>query len=149
MSQLDDVAAVLTEAFPHATTIDLMAPAVSDALDSLGLTVGPADSFTPLPDVASSRGPKTSDMAAASVDEMSWRHWSVLMALKECGPATDQELCDRYPGLVAAQQHGFAAQSDASIRTRRAELTKAGHVEFTGLYRPTRSGRQAMVWASR
>lgn len=106
--------------------------------------------LTSLPSVAPSRGPRTSDTAAESIQNMSERHWSVLMALQEVGPATDEELCDRYTAVVATGATSpWVPQTPQSIRTRRKELVAAGHVEATSLLRPTRTGRNAQVWQTK
>lgn len=103
----------------------------------------------PLPDVAPARGQRTSYMAAESIDNVNERQWAVYCTLQEWGPLTDEQIETHYGYNRRGPVPEVVAQSPQSLRTRRAELTKAGHVEFTGLYRPTRSGRQAMVWASR
>lgn len=107
-----------------------------------------------LPTSAPSRGPRISDVAAASVDDLEDRHFAVhaLLAIDGQG-MTDEELVERYCAIADGNgeylplfQH--PKQTPQSIRTRRAELVRAGHVVDTGQTRPTKSGRQAVVWAA-
>ena len=57
----------------------------------------------------------------------------VLEALRE-GAKTDEEIC-RTTGLRGS-----------SVRPRRLELLRDGVIEDSGQVRPTRSGREAIVW---
>jgi len=64
----------------------------------------------------------------------------VLMTLAEYGPLPDH-------ALVPLAQHVVSAhQSSSSIRSRRAELARAGLVVDTGRYKRMPSGRHAKVW---
>jgi hypothetical protein len=81
--------------------------------------------------------PMTSHDAAASVDVSLHRRY-VLALLAFWGPFTDE-------GLVDALDRQEWAMSPSSARSRRAELTRSGHVEACGQER-LRSGRRAIVW---
>lgn len=100
----------------------------------------------PLPNMAPARGPITSHAAAASIDDLSDRHYAICFALDILGSATDEELANSFENTRVQYHLEAGPQSDSSIRTRRKELARSGHVQWTGEYRPTKSGRKAMVW---
>lgn len=82
--------------------------------------------------------PVTSHEAAAGVDGADSRA-AVLaeLRLRRLGLA-DFELQEQLAGRF----------SEARIRTARHELAEAGLVESLGIYRLTRAGRRAQVWAT-
>jgi hypothetical protein len=60
------------------------------------------------------------------------------------GSMDDETLVADYEFHAAA---GYTTEaSDQSIRSRRAELTRAGILEFTGSYSITRRGRRCRIW---
>ena len=82
--------------------------------------------------------PSTSHEAAMSVSGAESQR-AVYAAL--CGVdfgLADFELEQRLAGRFSPER----------IRTARHELTEAGRVEFTGVYRMTRSRRRARVWSA-
>jgi len=83
--------------------------------------------------------PVTSHESADLANLSKPRNW-VLYVLS-CGPLTDQEVV-----LLASSFHQpFTPQR---IRTARAELTRMGLVEKSGIYRLTENNRRAVVWAA-
>jgi len=98
-----------------------------------------------LPSSAPSRGPRTSDIAAQSIDDVNERQWRVFCALRRAGTATDDELVRNYE---TSADGVLLPQTPQSIRTRRKELERAGHVSWTGETRLTRTGRPARVFAA-
>ena len=87
--------------------------------------------------------PETSHEAAESIRDLTERQWAVLASLDSHGEMADHVLVEYYGFRVP----GVVEQSPQSIRSRRAELVKAGLVEHTGEYVKTYSGRRARVWA--
>lgn len=88
--------------------------------------------------VAYQRGSRTSREAAERVDaatlrERVFRH----IAYREAWGMTDEECQDAL------------AMNPSTQRPRRVELVRAGRVVDSGRTRPTRSGRQAVVWIAR
>ena len=81
--------------------------------------------------------PETSLAAAESVAKITEKQRSVLAVLRHYGPATDEEIRDKFPPN---------SQSDSGLRTRRSELVRRGLVRHSGEYRTLASGRQARVW---
>ena len=79
----------------------------------------------------------TSTAAADSIEpHISAMQQRVLDYLEWCGGATDSEMQD-------------ALKLDPSTqRPRRRELQLAGRVQDSGLTRPTKSGRSAVVWVA-
>lgn len=88
--------------------------------------------------------------AASSIDDLSDRQWAVWWLLSYRGPQTDEELVDGYSGTMVwdrnRERHFLPYQTAQSIRSRRAELVRAGHVIPTGAKRPTKAGGYAAVW---
>ena len=76
----------------------------------------------------------TSIAAAVAIKPTTGRLHRVLIAELAHSPATDEELCDR-TGMGGNTQ-----------RPRRRELQLAGLVVDSGITRPTRSGKEAVVW---
>ena len=84
--------------------------------------------------------PVTSHEAADLANLSKPRNW-VLYVLS-CGPLADHEVV-----LLASSFHQpFTPQR---IRTARAELTRMGLVEKSGIYRLTENNRRAIVWQIR
>jgi len=85
--------------------------------------------------------PQTSWDAARSLtdEDISDTQREILEVFAVIGPMTDEEL------IEMAETMGMR-RSPSGIRTRRNELVETGIVEDTGQRRPTRSGRQAVVW---
>lgn len=84
--------------------------------------------------------PKTSQDAAASVDNVTMTQEFVLRALKR--PRTDPQLIEAY-----RKQKKAPLASESGIRTRRAELVDKGLVVDSGVRSVTPFGRKAIVWA--
>lgn len=111
-----------------------------------------------LPTSAPKGDPKT---AAASIENLNDRQWAVWWVLSYYGPLTDEVAVERYDAFTGMNLRTVAycnpdisprllpPQSAASIRSRRAELVRAGHVYDTGEKRATSNGGQARVWAAR
>lgn len=95
--------------------------------------------------VARKADPETSHAAADSVtrEYVCETQQRILAALRLSGPQTDEEIL-RSLGL---DSRGPVSPSGA--RSRRAELVARGLVEWTGLTRPLKTGRQARVWRLR
>ena len=83
-------------------------------------------------------------MAAASVGDIRLSQAAVLRVLQQLGESTDEELVFAYPAYQ--RTWGLPTQSSSGIRTRRAELVRAGLVEHTGGRRPISTGRLARIW---
>ena len=83
--------------------------------------------------------PRTSHLAAASVENLTERRAAVLYVLGVIQRGTDEDIADAYPP-------GMIQQSPSGLRTRRNELVELGHVRDSGLRRKLRSGREAIVW---
>lgn len=125
-------------------TLGIATEILKRTLEEEGLRLVEAEA---LPKMAPARGPITSHLAAAAVNDLPDRHYAVYFALSVLGTATDQELADAFDGIRRDYRLvSVGPQTTESLRTRRDELAKAGKVQFTGEYRPTRSGRKAMVW---
>lgn len=105
---------------------------------------------TDTPPVAHARrtDPETSHEAARSVEALPKRLADVLLVLTEHGPAHDEDLCQLYRQRMrsAIWSRRVMEQTDQSIRSRRAELVKAGKVEYTGQKALTKTGRKSRVW---
>lgn len=93
--------------------------------------------------------PVTSHEAAGSITAVKLREsqHAVLRVLgKLRAGATDETIAEKYYEMVAFD-HGYPYQSPSGLRTRRAELVKAGLVEDAGKRKRLASGRNAIVWA--
>lgn len=139
-------AAICRATSASAVTARLEAEAILDELARFGWRL---TDVADLAEQARARkaDPDTSRVAADSIDNLSARHAGVLHALYEHGPLTDGDLCARYPGLT--ERFGadlYPPQSPASLRSRRAELVAAGHVEPTGDQGISEHGRPCNVW---
>lgn len=84
--------------------------------------------------------PSTSHEAAASVKDITKTQEFILQALVR--PRTDIDLVEAYNNLKLAPR-----ASESGIRSRRAELVRAGMIVDTGERRKLESGRKAIVWA--
>ena len=95
-----------------------------------------------LPLVAHARAddPETSWVAAANVRKLTQTHERVLACLIS-GKGTDAEIIARY-----RDYYPEAKDTDQSIRSRRAELTRAGLIAFTGDYGQSENGGRARKW---
>jgi len=130
-----------------------LADVIRSAIHDAGYRLVP---LCALPSEAHARGsdPSTSHDAGRSVCNLNAKHEAVRQVLRHKGAMTDEEMIEMYNHYrlmryVSLADVGLADpphQSDASLRTRRAELVAAGKVRATGETRPTRSGRQAQVW---
>lgn len=101
-----------------------------------------------LPKSAPAGDPTT---AAAEISDLNDRQWAVWWLLDYHGPQTDEKLTEHYQrltegGAVPFRGHILPPQTPQSIRSRRAELVRAGHVQATGERRPTSNGGTAAVW---
>lgn len=93
---------------------------------------------------ARSTDPDTSQEAADSVWNPSAVQAVVFRIIEEHGPISDTDLIWHY-GHEAARQNIYLP-TDQSIRSRRAELVDADHIEFSGLYGVTPNGRRTRKW---
>lgn len=85
--------------------------------------------------------PGTSFAAAASVKNLRRSQQAILNLLRKHGPATHVELID------LAKREGLR-MSESGIRSRCAELVRAGEVFDSGGRKRLPTGRQAIVWAA-
>jgi len=83
--------------------------------------------------------PETSHEAAESVRNVTTTHEYVLRALRR--PRTDPELLEAYRQFKRAPR-----ASESGIRSRRAELVRAGLVRDSKRRVRLESGRRAIVW---
>ena len=83
--------------------------------------------------------PETSHEAAESVRNVTTTHEYVLRALRR--PRTDRELLEAYRQFKRAPR-----ASESGIRSRRAELVRAGLVRDSKRRVRLESGRRAIVW---
>lgn len=83
--------------------------------------------------------------AAAEIDDVTQRQWCAWNTLCTLGPLTSDELAERYDELLTNR---VTPQSAASIRSRLAELERAGHVRRIDERRRTRNGGLARVWVA-
>ena len=89
---------------------------------------------------ARSSDPDTSHDAADSVAKVAETQHAILAMLQQFGPATDQDI------FLRLAEAGFRV-APSGARTRRKELQDMGLVEWSGVKRKLRSGRQSRVWA--
>lgn len=73
-------------------------------------------------------------------------HEAVLLVLRSLGEGTDAEIEARYWDVTDADGNDLPVQSASGLRTRRAELVRAGRIEASPDKRTLRSGRHATVW---
>ncbi len=126
--------------------VRLEASEVVACLKDLGWEVRRANS-EPLPSVAPSRGPKTSDEAAASIDNMSARHRAVLdVARGFARPFTYDDLISRYTSREESGTRDLPRQLPSSIRSRCKELREAGWITKTGGNGRSDAGRPCSLW---
>lgn len=86
--------------------------------------------------------PKTSHAAAARVRGLTTTQYFIMEIFEMNEGLTDDE-------LIAAYNHSYRLvhpASDASIRSRRAELVYALQLRDTGVRRPSKYGEPATVW---
>lgn len=98
------------------------------------------------PAVAKARrtDPVTSHQAAQSVANQTEVQHAILEVLKHAGPLCDQEIIRAY--IRSEYAASFPRQSDAGLRTRRAELVAKGMVRDSGTRVKLPSGRSSIVW---
>ena len=86
--------------------------------------------------------PFTSHEAASSVSRINEQKQVILQLLSTA--STDEQLVEAYN---ASARNGYAPTvTPQSIRSRRASLTRAGLIRNTGEFRPSSTGRRAIVW---
>jgi hypothetical protein len=86
----------------------------------------------------------TSHAAARSVRNQTETHARILYVLEAGGPATDEQIADRYNH--ASGFYGWPPVSPSGLRSRRAELVALGSIRDTGHRGKTASGRSCTVW---
>lgn len=86
--------------------------------------------------------PVTSHQAAQSVTQIGWTQESILELFNFWGPMHDAKMISRYRQVQADVPN----QSDAGLRSRRAELVAKGLVQDSGQRVKLPSGRQSIVW---
>lgn len=95
----------------------------------------------PAPARARWSDPPTSHTAAASVKNLRRSQQAILNLLRKYGPATHVEL------INLAKREGLR-MSESGIRSRCAELVRAGEAFDSGGHKRLPTGRQAIVWAA-
>lgn len=90
--------------------------------------------------------PETSHEAAKSVERLTRKREAVLLVLNNYERGTEEQIADWYARCRANDPHLFPGQSPSGLRARRSELVTLGLVRDSGVRRPTRYGRQAIVW---
>lgn len=89
------------------------------------------------------------DRAAEKIDDLSERQWAVWFVISHFGPLTDEEADARYQaGVFGSEGNVLPPQTPQSIRSRRKELERAGHVAATGEKRQTKAGGWGQVWVT-
>ena len=92
------------------------------------------------PDPPAQRHSPTSRAAAAAIEPRAGTHrWAVLRLIRRY----------RTLGVTDEQMQDWLPMNPSTQRPRRIELVAAGLVADSGRTRPTRSGRQAVVWVAR
>lgn len=93
--------------------------------------------------------PQTSHDAAASVKDIT-KTQNAILKLLSITPMADEDLIHYYRQQISmgADSYDFPRASESGIRSRRAELVKAGKVVDTGQRQKLASGRHAIVWAA-
>ena len=119
-----------------------------DLLDALAVNGWHLSDVDDMADRARARGsdPATSRTAADSIDDLSDRQSAVLFCLFEHGPMTDADMASSYPGLVERFPDLYPPQSPQSLRSRRSELVRAGHVIDSGQVGRSEYGRECIIW---
>jgi hypothetical protein len=87
--------------------------------------------------------PETSHEAASTVKDVSLVKSIILAILDLGGPLSDEQILMRY---YAKAESGFPRATEQSLRSRRAELVKAGLVEHNGEFAITSNGRRTRLW---
>ena len=82
--------------------------------------------------------PETSHEAAASKLRLNESRQAVLECIRRCGPGTDRHIWDAYQSMTLPRQ------SPQSVRSRRSELVRMGHVVDRGVL--LIDGKQHTVW---
>jgi hypothetical protein len=95
--------------------------------------------------------PDTSHEAAQSVWEPSVVQSHILEVLRNyeavTGDADGLTDDDIFRGFIAeSRQSGWVIPTPQSVRSRRAELARDGHVVFSGIFGLTASGRRTQKW---
>ncbi len=95
--------------------------------------------------LARTTDPETSHEAAASVRNLTATQQVILDLFKKAGWAlTDNDLIGWYKW--ATSNFDAPSASESGIRSRRAELTRAGKLRDSGLRAMLPSGRKAILW---
>lgn len=87
--------------------------------------------------------PQTSHDAAASVKNLTETKQHILQILS-LADRTDEELILKY--TIWGTNNGWKWVSESGIRSRRAELVKAGLVIDSGKRKTLNTGREAIIW---
>lgn len=87
--------------------------------------------------------PQTSHDAAATVKNITQTKQHILQILS-LGDRTDEELISKYK--IWGEANGWKPISESGIRSRRADLVKAGLVIDSGKTKTLPTGRQAIIW---
>jgi len=93
---------------------------------------------------ARSADPETSVEAAESVWNPSEVQAHIFTIIQDHGPVTDEEVAWHY-GHEAIRRNWYLP-TQQSMRSRRAELVRAGQIEFSGLFGVTANGRRTRKW---
>lgn len=118
---------------------------IAAALTRAGWKLVRFDPLEPLPVVAPSRGPRTSDRAAESISDMSERHRAVYdTAASKSEPWTYDELIYSYV-VRRNMGHDYPKQEPQSIRSRAKELREVGWITKAGTGESD-AGRPCSTW---
>lgn len=85
--------------------------------------------------------PETSHEAASTVKDVSLVKSLILGLLASYGELSDEQILTRYKAV-----EGLPKATEQSLRSRRAELVKAGLVEHNGNFAITSNGRRTRLW---